>query len=42
MALLLVTAPPADHAYISLEHKKMWGRVGLTEKTKRHPLVRDL
>jgi hypothetical protein len=34
MAFLLITALPADDAYIVLEHGKMWDRVGLSEKTK--------
>jgi hypothetical protein len=40
MAFLLITALPADDAYIVLEHRKMWDRVGLIAKTKR-PLCPD-
>ncbi len=42
MAFLLITALPADDAYIVLEHRKMWDRVGLIAKTKRPPVVRIL
>ncbi len=34
MAFLLITALPADDAYIVLEHRKMWDRVGLSAKTQ--------